>query len=64
MVAIGREIQPVIDEFHARKVMVGRPFPPMTTHMRVSIGTAEEMDRFMKAFKDIFPAKVRNTAVA
>jgi histidinol-phosphate aminotransferase len=64
MVAIGREIQPVIDEFHAKKVMVGRPFPPMTTHMRVSIGTAEEMDRFMKAFKDIFPAKVRNTAVA
>jgi histidinol-phosphate aminotransferase len=62
MVNIGREIQPVIDEFHAKKVMVGRPFPPMTTHMRVSVGTAEEMDRFMKAFKEIFPAKTRNTA--
>jgi histidinol-phosphate aminotransferase len=62
MVSIGREIQPVIDEFLAKKVMVGRPFPPMTTHMRVSIGTAEEMDRFMKAFKEIFPAKVRQTA--
>jgi histidinol-phosphate/aromatic aminotransferase/cobyric acid decarboxylase-like protein len=45
-------------------VMVGRPFPPMTTHMRVSIGTAEEMDRFMKAFKEIFPAKTRTTAAA
>ena len=64
MVHIGREIQPVIDEFHAKKVMVGRPFPPMTTHMRVSIGTAEEMDRFMTAFKEIFQAKSRTTAVA
>jgi histidinol-phosphate aminotransferase len=62
MVSIGREIQPVIQEFAQRKVAVGRPFPPMTTHMRVSIGTAEEMDRFVKAFKEIFPAKTRTTA--
>jgi histidinol-phosphate aminotransferase len=62
MVEIGREIQPVIDEFRTRKVSVGRPFPPMTKHMRVSIGTAEEMDRFMTAFKEIFPQKARNTA--
>lgn len=65
MVAIGREIQPVIEEFRAKKVLVGRPFPPMTTHMRVSIGTADEMDRFMRAFKEIFPAKaaVKTTAL-
>jgi histidinol-phosphate aminotransferase len=62
MVHIGREVQPVIQEFLEKKVMVGRPFPPMTTHMRVSIGTAEEMDRFMKAFKEIFPQKTRTTA--
>jgi len=62
MVSIGREIQPVIQEFAKKGVAVGRPFPPMTTHMRVSIGTAEEMDRFMKAFKEIFPAKAKTTA--
>jgi len=62
MVNIGREIQPVIEEFRTRKVMVGRPFPPMTTHMRVSIGTADEMAQFMSAFKEIFPQKTRNTA--
>jgi len=64
MVSIGREIQPVIEEFRQKKVLVGRPFPPMTTHMRVSVGTADEMDRFMKAFKEIFPAKaaVKTTA--
>jgi histidinol-phosphate aminotransferase len=64
MVEIGREIQPVIQEFAAKKVAVGRPFPPMTKHMRVSIGTADEMARFMTAFKEIFPAKAKtNTAV-
>jgi histidinol-phosphate aminotransferase len=62
MVSIGREIQPVIEEFRKKGVAVGRPFPPMTTHMRVSIGTAEEMDRFMKAFKEIFPSKPKTTA--
>ena len=62
MVNIGREIQPVIQEFLAKKVQVGRPFPPMTTHMRVSIGTADEMAQFMSAFKEIFPQKTRNTA--
>ncbi len=62
MVSIGREIQPVIAEFLAKKVQVGRPFPPMTTHMRVSIGTADEMAQFMTAFKEIFPAKAKMTA--
>src|SRR5438552_6758730 len=58
----GREVQPVIEEFRAKKVAVGRPFPPMTKHLRVSIGTEDEMDRFMKAFKEIFPAKSKTTA--
>jgi len=53
----GRQVQPVIDEFRAKKVLVGRPFPPMTDHMRVSVGTPEEMTRFVTAFKEIFPAK-------
>ena len=62
MVAIGREVQPVIQEFATKKVAVGRPFPPMTKHLRVSIGTADEMARFMTAFKEIFPAKAKTTA--
>jgi histidinol-phosphate aminotransferase len=61
MVAIGREVQPVIQEFVTKKVAVGRPFPPMTKHMRVSIGTADEMARFMTAFKEIFPAAKKQT---
>jgi histidinol-phosphate aminotransferase len=56
MVHIKRDVQPVIQEFRQRNVAVGRPFPPMTQHLRVSIGTADEMNRFMVAFKEIFPA--------
>jgi histidinol-phosphate aminotransferase len=56
MVHIRRPIQPVIEEFRKRKVLVGRPFPPMTEYMRVSIGTAEEMARFMAAYKEIISA--------
>jgi len=58
----GRQVQPVIEEFREKKVLVGRPFPPMTDHMRVSVGTADEMTRFVTAFKEIFPAKARSTA--
>jgi histidinol-phosphate aminotransferase len=63
MVHLGREVQPVIQEFREKGVLVGRPFPPMTQHLRVSIGLPEEMDRFMKAFKEIFPQKT-STSVA
>jgi histidinol-phosphate aminotransferase len=56
MVHIKRQVVPVIEEFRKRGVLVGRPFPPMLEHLRVSIGTAEEMDRFLVAFRDIFPA--------
>ena len=64
MVHIGREIVPVIAEFRQRGILVGRPFPPMTQHLRVSIGTAEEMARFTTAFKEIFPAKSKAGTVA
>ncbi|MGE0042166.1 MAG: histidinol-phosphate transaminase [Vicinamibacterales bacterium] len=57
MVAIHRQVQPVIEEFKQRGVLVGRPFPPMLEHLRVSVGTPEEMDRFMAAFREIFPAR-------
>jgi histidinol-phosphate aminotransferase len=54
MVHIRRPIQPVIEEFRKKGVLVGRPFPPMTDYMRVSVGTADEMSRFTTAFRQIF----------
>lgn len=53
MVGLRREVQPVIQAFREEGVLVGRPFPPMTQHLRVSVGVPEEMDRFLVAFKKI-----------
>ena len=57
----GRTVQPVIQEFREKGILVGRPFPPMINHLRVSIGTAEDMDKFVKGFKEIFPKKAATT---
>jgi len=56
-----RTVQPVIEEFRQKGVLVGRPFPPMLQHLRVSVGLPEEMDRFLKGFKEIFPKKTTST---
>jgi histidinol-phosphate aminotransferase len=57
----GRTVQPVITEFREKGILVGRPFPPMVNHLRVSVGTPEDMDKFVKAFKEIFPKKAATT---
>jgi len=57
MVHLKRPVQPVIDEFKKKGVLVGRPFPPLNEHLRVSIGTPDEMNRFMVAFRDIMTTK-------
>jgi histidinol-phosphate aminotransferase len=60
----GRTVQPVIEEFRSKGVLVGRPFPPMINHLRVSVGTAEDMDNFVKTFKEIFPKKPATSTAA
>jgi len=56
MIDLKREVRPVIDAMRERGVHVGRPFPPMTRYLRLSIGTPEEMTRFMEAFRSLTPA--------
>ena len=53
MVHLEKEVGPVIEAFRDRGVLVGRVFPPMTQHLRVSVGTEAEMDRFLAAFRQI-----------
>ena len=64
MVGLKREVNAVAPEFQKRDVLVGRPFPPMTQHLRVSVGTQAEMDKFMAAFKEIMGAPAKTTAGA
>ncbi len=53
MVNLRRPVMPVIQAFRQRGILVGRPFPPMLEYLRVSLGTADDMDRFLAAFKTI-----------
>jgi histidinol-phosphate aminotransferase len=53
MIDLKREVRPVIDAMHKNGVDVGRPFPPMTNYLRLSIGTPEDMARFIGAFRTI-----------
>jgi len=62
MVGLKREASDVAPEFQKRDVMVGRPFPPMTQHLRVSVGTQAEMDKFVAAFKEIMAMPAKATA--
>jgi len=48
--------QQVIDGLKARKIYVGRPWPVWPTHVRVSIGTADDMARFQSAFLEVTAA--------
>jgi len=62
MVSLGeRTVQPVIEEFRQKNILVGRPFPPMLNHLRVTVGREEDMDKFLTAFKEIFPKKGGST---
>lgn len=59
MADLGADVAPVIAGLRAQGVRVGRRFPALPTHLRVTIGTAAEM----AAFRDAF-ARVRSAAAA
>ena len=63
MVRTGRPASEVRDEFRRRDVAVGRDFPPMLDYLRVSIGTEEEMKRFMAGWHEIFPNGMTTSGV-
>jgi len=48
MIDVKREVKPLIASMRAKGVSVGRLFPAMPHHMRVTIGTPEEMQRFVQ----------------
>ena len=53
MIDLRREVRPVIGALRSRGVEVGRPFPALPNHMRVTIGTAPEMKAFLAAFREV-----------
>lgn len=56
MIGVGKDVQPIVDQFRARKILVGRRFASMPEFLRVSIGTQPEMEQFVAALREIAPA--------
>lgn len=53
MIDIRREVRPVRDACGTAGIAVGRPFPPLITHLRISIGTMEEMKKATEVLKRV-----------
>lgn len=52
MIDTGKPVRETIDYFKAKNIMIGRPFPPLPTHARITIGKPEEMQAFWKAWDE------------
>jgi histidinol-phosphate aminotransferase len=52
MIETRRPVKPLIDALAAKEVYVGRLFPAMPAHLRVTVGTPEQMERFTAAFAE------------
>jgi histidinol-phosphate/aromatic aminotransferase/cobyric acid decarboxylase-like protein len=50
MADTGRPAREVIEAMQKEKVYIGRPWPVWPNHVRISIGTQEEMNKFKTAF--------------
>jgi histidinol-phosphate aminotransferase len=53
MISVKRDVKPMLADMRRQGVHVGRLFPAMPQYMRVTIGTPEEMERFVGAFRTI-----------
>jgi histidinol-phosphate aminotransferase len=53
MVPIGRDSREFKDACAKHGILVGRPFPPLTTHARISIGTMDEMKKAVDVFRQV-----------
>jgi histidinol-phosphate aminotransferase len=53
MVDLKRDMSTVGNTLRSRNVYTGRPFYPLTNHLRVTIGTAVEMKRFVEELRNV-----------
>jgi histidinol-phosphate aminotransferase len=53
MIDTGRDVKPLIGALRGRGVQVGRLFPALPQHLRVTIGKPQQMERFVDAFRAV-----------
>ena len=53
MIDVGRPVPPVIEALKQRGFLVGRLFPSLPTHLRISLGTEDQMAAFTPVFASV-----------
>jgi len=53
MIDVRRPVTPLIQALKERNVQVGRLFPALPNHMRVTLGKKSEMETFLSAFQQV-----------
>jgi histidinol-phosphate aminotransferase len=59
-----RPAKEVIDAMAARNVYIGRAWPVWPTHVRITVGTKLEMEKFQAAFQEVMQAKPAHNAIS
>src|SRR5579863_9486561 len=52
-----RPTKEIIDGMAARNVFIGRAWPVWPTHVRITVGTKPEMEKFQQAFHEVMTAR-------
>jgi histidinol-phosphate aminotransferase len=56
-----RPVKEVIAAMAAQNVFIGRPWPVWPTHVRITVGTQSEMERFQEAFQHVMSGATVST---
>jgi histidinol-phosphate aminotransferase len=62
MIDAGMDVKPLLAQFEARDILVGRRFASLSNFLRVTIGTQEETEAFFAVFKELVPPKASKAA--
>jgi histidinol-phosphate aminotransferase len=62
MIDMQTDVRPIIDQFAARNILVGRRFPSMSNYLRVTIGTQPEIETFLATLREIVPVNTYKAA--
>ena len=62
MIDMHTDVKPIIEQFAARNILVGRRFPSMNNFLRITIGTQQETEIFVTALREIAPASAAKAA--
>jgi len=62
MMDMHTDVRPIIDQFTARNILVGRRFRSMSNFLRVTIGTQQETEAFVTALREIAPVNASKAA--